>query len=115
MDTLQRLKDFLKHRSSAPVKPIVMESSGFSVGLAKVDWRDVSDICAYKLDRLTTDEAVLEFELGSGERVPVSEEQPGFDAMEAAMYQAFPTTATWRDLVLQPAFARNYTVLYRRT
>ena len=116
MDTFRRLKEFLRRRAAAAPQPIELHSSGFSVGGGtKIAWSDVSEICAYKLDRLTTDEAILEFSLGSGERAAISEEQPGFGALEKAMTRAFPATATWRNLVIQPAFDRNYTVLYRRT
>ena len=97
------------------LQPIQLHGAGFSVGSVTVAWSDVSEISAYKLDRLTTDEAVLEFVVGLGERVGDSEEQAGFGALEAAITSAFPSTAIWRTLVLQPAFARNYTVLYRRT
>ena len=115
MDTLRRLRCFLRRQAPAPSQPIELHGSGFSVGSANVTWSDVSEISAYKLDRLTTDEAILEFGFGFGERIAVSEEQPGFGALEAAITSEFPATATWRNLVLQPAFARNYTVLYRRT
>ena len=115
MDTLRRLKDFLERRAAASLQPIELHGSGFSVGSVNIAWSDVFEISAYKLDRLTTDEAILEFAFGPGERVAVSEEQPGFGALEAAIARVFPTTTTWRNLVLQPAFARNYVVLYRRT
>ena len=115
MDTFHRLKDFFRRRAPAPPQPIKLHGSGFSVGSVNVAWSDVSEISAYMSDRLTTDEAFLEFAFGSGERVAISEEQPGFGALEVAIARIFPTTATWRSLVLQPAFARNYTVLYRRT
>ena len=115
MDTLRRLKDFLERRAAASLQPIELHGSGFSVGSVNIAWSNVSEISAYKLDRLTTDEAVLEFAFGFGERFPISEDQPGFGALETAMTSVFPATAAWRSLVLQPAFARNYTVLYRRT
>ncbi|GAB2615336.1 hypothetical protein GCM10027191_09060 [Novilysobacter erysipheiresistens] len=115
VDTLRRLKYFLMRRAAASPQSIGLHGSGFSVGNANVAWSDVSEITAYKLDRLTTDEAILEFAFGSGERVAVGEDQPGFGALETAMTSVFPAAAAWRALVLQPAFARNYTVLYRRT
>lgn len=86
---------------------------GFVVGRTSVVWQTVSEIRAWKRDRVTTDEALLEF-VGAGTSVVVSEEQAGFAALEAAMCAVFPSTATWREQVLILPFARRWTVLFQR-
>jgi len=45
----------------------------------------------------------------------ICEDQPGFADWEAALREQFPVVAGWRESVIQPAFARNFTVLYHRT
>jgi hypothetical protein len=74
----------------------------------------VCEIWAYKVDLATTDEVFLEFVVGA-DRFAVGEGQQGFDSLAAAMAAVFPPTGDWRDLVLQPPFARNRTLLYRRS
>ena len=45
----------------------------------------------------------------------VSEEQAGFNELTSSLVAAFPSIAGWQSQITNPAFARNYTVLYRRT
>ena len=105
---LQRLSP--KPKAEASVK---VTAFGFTVGSDVIAWQSVSEIWGYKVDLLTTDEAFLEFS-SNGQSISVSEEQPGFDQLESAMVAAFPATAIWRQAVLQPAFDRCRTLLYRR-
>jgi hypothetical protein len=111
--TISNLKDWLSRRTLPDLAPVTVSAFGFTVGETLVTWQTVSEIWGYKADRVTTDEAFLEFTAG-GISVPVSEEQPGFLELETAMISAFPSTATWRQSVLVPAFAHNRTLLYRR-
>jgi hypothetical protein len=111
--SISDLKDWLSRKSQPDLPSVTVSALGFTVGEVFVTWQTVSEIWGYKADRLTTDEAFLEFTAG-GLSLPISEEQPGFLELEAAMISAFPTTATWRQTVLQPAFARSRTLLYRR-
>ncbi len=90
-----------------------MTSFGFTVGESFVAWQAVPEIWGYKVDRLTTDEALLEFHAG-GQSISVSEEQPGFEQLESAMVAVFPGTTTWRQAVLHSAFDPCRTLLYRR-
>ena len=100
-------------RKRSAAAPIELTAFGFAVGSSAVVWQSVCEIWGYKVDLLTTDEAYIEF-VFAGQSLAVSEEAPGFEALESAMVSAFPSTATWREAVLQPAFAANRTLLYRR-
>ena len=113
MGTISNLKDWLARRSQPELPPVTVGAFGFTVGSAFVAWQNVSEVWGYKADRLTTDEVFLEFAAG-GLTIEVSEEQPSFLDLEAAMIAVFPTTSTWRQAVLSPAFARSRTLLYRR-
>jgi hypothetical protein len=110
---LERKNRFL--RGSRPaLSPVKVTAFGFCVGPDHVAWQSVAEIHACKMDRLTTDKAFLEFIFGAGQGIRVNEEQPGFDELEAAMIAAFPTTADWRQAVLMPPFAHDFTLLFRR-
>lgn len=114
MGTISSLVDRLSRKSRPDLPPVTVTAFGFGVGPTFVAWQTVVEIRAFKVDRITTDEAFREF-LANGQCLHVSEEQPGFDRLEAAMIAAFPTTADWRQSVLQPAFEPCRTLLYRRT
>lgn len=111
MGTLSSLMDRLTRKPELP--PVSVTPFGFTVAESFFPWQTVSEIRGYKIDRLTTDEAFLEF-LSGDRTVSVSEEQPGFGQLESAMIAAFPATASWRQAVLQPAFDPCRTLLYRR-
>ena len=113
MGTISNLMERLTRRPKADLPPVVVTAYGFTVGPVFVAWQTVAEIWGYKVDLLTTDEAFLEFS-SNGQCISVSEEQPGFDQLEAAMVASFPATASWRQAVLQPAFDRSRTLLYRR-
>ena len=113
MGTISNLMERFSRRSQPDLPPVVVSTFGFTVGPVFVAWQTISEIWGYKVDLLTTDEAFLEFS-SSGQCISVSEEQPGFDQLESAMVAAFPATARWRHAVLQPAFDRSRTLLYRR-
>ncbi|MGO4549534.1 hypothetical protein AB4059_00300 [Lysobacter sp. 2RAF19] len=98
-------------RSEPGLPPIAVNASAFTVGPTSVAWQTVSEIWAYKIDLLTTDEAFLEFSF-NGQTISVSEEQPGFDLLESEMIAAFPATADWRQHVLLPVFESCRTLLY---
>lgn len=113
MGTISNLMDRLPRRSKTDLTPVVITAFGFTVGPAFVAWQTVAEIWGCKADVLTPDEAFLEFS-SNGQRISVREQQPGFDQLELAMVAAFPATANWRQSVLQPAFDRWGTLLYRR-
>ena len=111
MATILELKNrFLRSNSALP--PIQLTAFGFCVGPDSVAWPSVAEIFACKGDRLTHD-ACLEFVFGVGQGIRVSEEQPGFGELEAAMIAAFPATADWRQALPMPCVHQR-TLLFRR-
>jgi hypothetical protein len=74
--TISNLNDWLSRKSQPDIPPVAVSAFGFTLGETLVTWQTVSEIWGYKVDRLTTDEAFLEFTAG-GLSVSVSEEQPG--------------------------------------
>ena len=114
MGTVTRLLDRIARARGQPeCCTVVVTPFGFALGPRTVAWQTVTEVWGYKVDLLTTAEAFLEFVAG-GERVAVGEQQPGFDALAAAMAATFPVTADWRSVLLRPRLARNRTLLYRR-
>lgn len=114
MGTITSLIDRIARARGRPDPcPVLVTAFGFALGEHAVAWQTVSEIWGYKMDRITTDEGFLEFVAGD-KRIAVSEELPGFSAFEKAMIAVFPSTAQWRGDVLQPPFAPNLTLLYRR-
>lgn len=101
-------------RGPTPLPPVKVTAFGFCVGPDHVAWPSIAEIYACKVDRLTTEEAFLEFVFGVGQDIRVSEEQPGFGELEAAMIAAFPATADWRQALLVPPPAHHRTLLFRR-
>lgn len=120
MGTILELKNRFLRGSKPVLPPVTVTAYGFCVGPDYVAWQSIAEIrtnkeaCAYKVDRLTTDEAFLEFIFGVGQGIRVSEEQPGFGELETAMIAAFPATADWRQAMLMPPSAHNHTLLFRR-
>ena len=114
MGTILERKNRFLRVSRPALPPVKVTAFGFCVGPDHVAWPSVAEIRAYKMDRHTTDEAFLEFIFGAGQGIRVSEEQPGFNELEAAMIAAFPTTADWRQAVVMPPFAHDFTLLFRR-
>lgn len=115
MGTISYLKDrFRKSSADARQATVTVSAYGFGIGTTFVPWQSVSEIRAWKADLGTFDEAFLEF-FFAGQCLAIGEDQTGFAGLEAAMIGVFPDTAGWRQAVIKPAFARNETVLFRRT
>ena len=114
METLSRLKAWLTRNHEPAWLSIDTDASGFSVGDRRLDWSQICSVAAFKRDMLTFDDVWFQLE-GVDGPVMVCEEQPGFADWEAALCERFPSVASWRDRVIQPPFAENFTILYRRT
>ena len=114
VNLFRRTAQWLFTRRKPQWEPVITDAMGFSIGARRFDWTDIHSIAAFKRDQVTFDDVWFQIE-GPGEAVMVCEEQPGFEAFEAALVRRFPSAAAWRNHVLQPAFARQFTVLYRRT
>jgi hypothetical protein len=80
-------------------------------------WDDVLAARAFKRDELTTDGVCVALTLRDGSQFVAHEEAVGWDefleAAEAAL-PGFPPATKWLPAVIQPAFARNETLLFRR-
>jgi hypothetical protein len=101
---------------------IVLAGTGFGVWeggrhLASTRWADVSRVRALKHDALTTDLICVAVSLRDGNEILVHEEVPGFDAFLAAAetrLSGMQPRSAWWSTVVQPAFARNETLLFER-
>lgn len=100
---------------------IIAGCTGFSVvdpeGTDTVAYDEVNAIVAYKIDAFTTDLVCCDIETGppGGEQVrTLHEEIEGFDAL-MKRFEALPGFyRDWRWTVIQPPFAENRTLLFRR-
>ena len=95
-------------------EPVAVSQSGFAVGTRLVEWAWVESVAAFKRDMLTLEDVWFQLE-GAGDPVMVCEDQPGFAEWERKLCERFPSVVGWRERVIQPPFAENFTVLYRRT
>ncbi len=95
----------------------MIQDSFFSgQGAVRVNWASVHCIRVFKLDLLTTDEIRLSFDLDEPPHAfIVSEEQPGFEEFKCFVEKRFAFPKDWWSNAVSPAFARNETVLFRRT
>ena len=84
--------------------------------VARVNWADVVQITAYKVDLLTCDTVAIRFDIGPMSRsITITEEVKNFQAMCNELAAAFPTIEPmWYERILQPPFASNETILFKR-
>ena len=98
---------------------ISLSEDGFefenSNSVCHVRWKEIQEICAYKLDLLTTDEVRFSFRTNENAWIEISEEQPGFEELCAILELRFPAVKGWQQQVIKAAFSENRTVLYVRT
>lgn len=99
----------------------VKEPGGFSLCergalVARVTWAEVVQITAYKADLLTFDTVAIRFDIESMRRsITITEEVQGFETIRKELAVAFPTIdANWYGRAVQPPFAPNETILFRR-
>lgn len=113
MGTILSLMERLAQRATPGRMPVAVTPFGFTVGSIFVAWQRVSAIAACMVDRTTADALSLEFAFDD-QTLSVSELQPGFDLLEAAMVACFPTTADWRQRVLHAPCDPFRTLLFKR-
>jgi len=121
---MQALKSFLNRMSQKPEPGIIRiqpSDNGFVAFWADgrseaVEWLEVELVFAYKVDCYTYDMIWLAFERhGDGEALHVREEAEGFQNLMSALGTAFPEISPeWYFDVMQPPFAENLTVLFKR-
>jgi len=114
MAILEKLRSVVNRRSAKQLPPLLLEPSGFRSAERFTVWSDVSQIAVFKRDMLTVDDVWFQLETSAG-RVLVCEEQPGFPEWESAVIAIFPSVASWRQHVIHPPFADNFSALYQRT
>ena len=114
MDTLRQIKDWLSRRAAPNWESISSDDTGFTSGSQRVNWSQINSVSAFKRDMVTFDDVWFQLETDQG-TITICEEQPGFDKWEPLLCKAIPTVATWRDSIMQPPFAENFSILYRRT
>lgn len=84
---------------------------------AEFDWTDVIQVAAYKKDCFAVDLICTEFLLISEASLEINEEMVGWEELMTKLPEYLPGCRSfdaWFLPVAQPAFAPNYTVLFRR-
>ena len=110
----RHIKDWLSPRLAPEWEAIDSDDAGFASGSRKVRWSEITSVAAFKRDMVSFDD--VWFQLGTVQgTIMICEEQPGFARWEACLCTAIPAVANWRESVIQPPFAENFTLLYRRT
>lgn len=115
---LDSVKKFFKTRKQNELEIMVLEN-GFSVidggkELIQIDWSQVLEIFAFKIDLLTTDCICLGFRISNGgDYFRVSEEMQGYRDLVKKIGEVFPDhDKEWWSRVAFPAFATNYTRIW---
>jgi len=120
LGVVARIKRWLGRNTSVrDLLPLRVTPSGFvcdgSTASHAIEWSDIVEICAFKIDLFSYDEVRFSISLRNGTDLELSEEQPGFREFVAALKARFPTVEGWENWVIQPPFETNMTVLYRGT
>jgi hypothetical protein len=99
---------------------LVLDEGGFHLvkdehRKAAVTWDDVRTIHTYKRDFFAYDMICLAFEVAEGEWVEIWESMVDFELVDKEMCERFPgVPRDWFGQVMQPPFAPNDRVLWRR-
>lgn len=98
-----------------PIPQIRTAKEGFSVGEISIEWTSIRSIKAYKRDLITSDLVCLQIEFGSEPHyLDISEEWCGFTNLSESLVQRFAFPADWQEVVIQPPFASNETILFTK-
>ena len=95
------------------------DESGFTIHYEdfskRVDWADITQLNVYKVDQFTIDRIDMEIVYGD-KAFTISEELPGWYHFVLKTKEIFPTVPKdWDIIIIQPAFATNYTTIYDKT
>jgi hypothetical protein len=93
---------------------IVLDADSVGVdGQWTVRWSDIREIAAWKDDLFGYDIICMGFRTGNhNEYFKADEEQEGWNALRAEVESRYGARGWW-EKVAYPAFARNWTVLWR--
>ncbi len=81
----------------------------------KIDWKEIEEITAYKIDLLATDEIRLFLKADNGKHFDISENTDGWFQFNEKIKQHFPSiNKTWEIDISSPAFVSNETIIYKR-
>jgi len=80
----------------------------------EINWSDIQEIAAYKVDLYAVDEIRLNI-VTEKSTITVSEEIPGYFIFKEKIKNIFPDSdKDWEHKVIKPAFAENFTIIYKR-
>lgn len=78
----------------------------------KINWADITQLNAYKVDLFTTDRIDLEI-VYSDKSFSISEELPGWYQFVIKTKEIFPIIPKdWDTKIVHPPFEKNYTTIY---
>ena len=110
--TISSLMDRLARKTAPNAQPIVATAFGFAMGEDFVAWQAVAEIWGHDVQSDHGD-VCLEFSC-NGQSVWVAQRQQGFVGLEQVMVAVFPSTAGWRQSVMNPTIGGCRTLLFRR-
>ena len=121
MNPVAKLMRMLRPQKSRK-RSIRYDSIGFTVAFddvpsATVRWDQVREIVAFKEDLFSEDNVCFGFRCDdSGLYQSVGEHEVDFEAFSKAVISHFPGfRKDWRNVVIQPPFAENWTVVWEAT
>lgn len=84
--------------------------------LWRVEWNQIKEICAFKVDCITVDLICFGFQVAGSETIRIADEEtPGWKELLTELSTRYGIEEnSWFDKVAFPAFKENYTVLWKR-
>ena len=91
---------------------------GFTIdlknGKRRICWKDIERLEGYKRDLMTFDQVCLDI-ISNETIITISEDTDGFESFIEKLKNQFPSIdKDWDWKIIQPAFATNFTVLFKR-
>jgi hypothetical protein len=98
---------------------IIVNDNGFSIQLTDktkaVNWTEIQQIEAYKVNLITTDEICIEVELQES-ILTITEETNGWNEFIEKILIVFPEIdKNWWSKVAHPPFQTNHLILYKKS
>ena len=85
---------------------------------AVIAFADITEVAVYKVDLYTVDDLQVRMATKKND-VPLiytfSENEKGFGEMMRSLERLPGFNRRWHEIVVQPAFARNFTIIYQRS
>jgi hypothetical protein len=120
-DLWKRLRDRANANRRGRDVSISLDNTGFDVLrqdhiVARVEWEQVHEINAFKVDCFIYDTICVAFTLLDDRVCEITEEIEGFDAIAGEIEQRYGVSKeSWWSKVAFPAFETNLTCLWSRT